>query len=571
MRKNVPGRPPSAPDQLRQAAARDVAVREQAAGLPALLASLHDHGVSGLFGVRVGQDPKHSDWQILSVGPGGLGLPDRDYYFRTDSASVETRARYVAHVAKAFELVGTPWADAKVKADRILALETALAGASLTNVQRRDPRAVYHKMSAAAFESSAPRFGWDAYLAARGLAKLDSVNVTQPGYVRAVDSLVAAVPLEDWRAYLSWRVVDHAAPALSRAFVDEDFRFDQVLSGIEQSPPRWKRCVRAADNDLGDLLGKAYVQGAPCWPRAERQGLPLVRNPGRARRDRITALEWMGPETRTKAIEKLKAFENKIGYPNTWRDYAGVKLTRTSYYANRQNATAYESRRNLAKLGKPVDRGEWNMSAPTVNAFYSSSLNSINFPAGILQPPFFGANSDDAMNYGAIGTVIGHEMTHGFDDRGRQFDAAGNLRDWWTADDASRYKERADKVAAQFSGYTVLDTLHVNGRLTLGENIADLGGVAVAWAALNKALENQRVAAIDGLSPHERFFYSYAQIWREVTRDASLRTLVLTNPHSPPVWRVNGPLSNLPEFAETFGCKAGDGMVRAEELRARIW
>jgi putative endopeptidase len=327
------------------------------------------------------------------------------------------------------------------------------------------------------------------------------------------------------------------------------------------------------DRDLGDLAGQAYVkQVFP--PEARARALDMVHNLEAALGDRIQSLDWMGPATRTRALEKLHAFEEKIGYPGKWRDYAGVRMSCSAsagLLANHYACTVWESKRNTAKIGKPVDRGEWFMTPPTVNAFYSSSLNSINFPAGILQPPFFDPSWDDAVNYGAIGSVIGHEMTHGFDDRGRQFDARGNLTDWWTAEDAARYKERADRVAAQFNGYTVLDTLHVNGRLTLGENIADLGGVAVAYHALQKALARKPVGKIDGFTPEQRFFLSYARVWSTQQRPAALRTQVLNNPHAPAMWRANGPLSNLPEFQQAFGCKEGDPMVRPADQRARIW
>jgi putative endopeptidase len=365
-------------------------------------------------------------------------------------------------------------------------------------------------------------------------------------------------------------VVGDAAPSLSTAFADEDFRFSQVLSGAEVQQPRWKRCLGWADRDLGDLLGQAYVkQQFP--PEARQRALDMVHNLEAALGDRIQTLDWMGPDTKTRALGKLHAFEEKIGYPNTWRDYAGVTVSRTDLVANRLASARYETRRNLNRIGKPVERGEWFMTAPTVNAFYSSSLNSINFPAGILQPPFFDPSWDDATNYGGIGAVIGHEMTHGFDDRGRQFDAKGNLTDWWLPEDVARYKERSDKVAAQYSGYTVLDTLHLNGRLTLGENTADLGGVAVAYHALEKALAKKPQGKIDGFTPQQRFFLAYARVWASKQRPAAMRTQVHTNPHSPAMWRVNGPLSNLPEFQQAFGCKEGDPMVRAADVRARIW
>jgi predicted metalloendopeptidase len=538
--------------------------------LPARVAALHANGLPGMFVFRSEQDAKHSDLQIAAVGQGGIGLPDRDYYLRTDSAAVATRARYAEHIAKTFELLGDPAERARASADAILGLETSLAQASMTNVQRRDPNAVYHKLPLDSLRALSPNFDWNAYLAARGISTLDSVNIAQPAFVQALNGLIPSVPLDTWKSYLRWRVVNDAAAYLTTAFEDEDFRFSQVLSGAEAKLPRWKRCLAWADRDLGDLLGQAYVkQQFP--PAARQRALDMVHNLEAALGDRIQSLDWMGPDTKTRAAGKLHAFEEKIGYPNTWRDYAGVTVSRTDLVANRFASARYETKRNIDKIGKPVERGEWFMTAPTVNAFYSSSLNSINFPAGILQPPFFDPSWDDATNYGGIGAVIGHEMTHGFDDRGRQFDAKGNLTDWWLPEDVTRYKERSDKVAAQYSSYTVLDTLHLNGRLTLGENTADLGGVAVAYHALEKALTKKPQGKIDGFTPQQRFFLAYARVWASKQRPAAMRTQVQTNPHSPAMWRVNGPLSNLPEFQKAFGCKEGDPMVRAADLRARIW
>ena len=538
--------------------------------LPARVAALHGLGIRGLFSFRSEQDAKRSDLQIAAVGQGGIGLPDRDYYLRSDSAGVATRTRYLDHIAKSFELLGDPPDRAQAAAAAILALETSLAKASMTNVQRRDPNAVYHKIPLDSLRRLSPGFDWSAYVAARGITSLDSINVAQPAFVQALDGLVSSVTLDTWKSYLRWNVVGEAAPMLSAAFADEDFRYSQVLSGAEAKLPRWKRCLGWADRDLGDLVGQAYVkQQFP--PEARQRALDMVHNLEAALGDRIQALDWMGPETKPRALAKLHAFEEKIGYPNTWRDYGGVTVSRTELVANHFASARYEGKRNIGKIGKPVDRGEWFMTAPTVNAFYSSSLNSINFPAGILQPPFFDPSWDDAVNYGAIGAVIGHEMTHGFDDRGRQFDAKGNLTDWWQPDDAAHYKERSDKVAEQFNGYTVLDTLHLNGRLTLGENTADLGGIAVAYHALDKALAAKPVGRIDGFTPQQRFFLSYARVWTSKQRPAALRTQVQTNPHSPAMWRVNGPLSNLPEFQQAFGCKEGDPMVRPADMRARIW
>ncbi len=534
------------------------------------LAWMHERGIGGLFGLRAGQDPGRSDVMIAFASQGGLGLPDRDYYFRDDSAARAIRSEYQAHVARALVLAGAPEDAARRDAASVMAIETELARASMTNVERRDPRATYNKMPLDSLRALAPGFDWATYLAQRAAPRVDSVNVTQPAFFRALDAQLGATPLADWKAYLRWNVIDDASPYLSSAFAEESFRFGRLLSGQQVQQPRWKRALRWTDGDLGDLLGRAYVKER-FSPAARERALGMVHNLEAALGERIATLDWMSEATRRAALGKLQAFENKIGYPDIWRDYRGVTLSRASLYANHQAARVYESKRNLTRIGRPVERGEWTMTPPTVNAFYSSSLNSINFPAGILQPPFYDPSWDDAMNYGGIGAVIGHEMTHGFDDRGRQFDAQGNLRDWWTPSDASNYKSRADKVAEQYASYTVLDTLHLNGRLTLGENIADLGGVAVAYRALQKALAGRPRPLIDGFTPEQRFFLSYAQVWREVERDASVRTQVQTNPHSPPYWRVNGPLSNLPEFRQAFGCHPGDPMVRDEEKQARIW
>lgn len=540
------------------------------ADLPAQVAWLHAHGVGGMFAFRAAQDPKHSDEVIAFAAQGGLGLPDRDYYVKEDSASRATRVAYVDHIARSFVLLGRGPAESRAEAERVLAIETGMAKASMTNVQRRDPKATYHKMPFDSLRLLAPAFHWSAYVAALPHAPLDSVNVQQPEFFRALDGWVGAVPLADWQAYLRWKVLDDAEAVLNTAFVQEDFRFQQVLTGATELRPRWKRCIEETDDNLGDLLGQSYVQ-EHFPPAARERALRMVRNLEAALGDRLVELEWMGPETRRAAAIKLEAFANKIGYPDKWRDYAGVSPARGPFLANRLGARAAEVKRNFNKIGKPVDRGEWNMTPPTVNAYYSSSLNSINFPAGILQPPFYDPDWDDASNYGAIGSVIGHEMSHGFDDRGRQFDSKGNLRDWWSAEDATRFRERAQKVVEQFDGYVAVDTLHVNGRLTLGENIADLGGIALAYAALQKELAGKPRPMRDGFTPEQRFFLAYAQEWRGLTRPERQRTLVNTDPHSPDRWRVNGPLSNLPEFAQAFGCKDGDAMVRRQEQRARIW
>ena len=538
------------------------------AGLAAELGWLHANGTGGGFGFGGAPDARRSTLTIAIAAQGGLGMPERDYYFKTDSASVALRAEYVAHVGRLFALIGRP--DPFGEAARVLALEAQLAQASMTRQQRRDPRAVYHKVPLDTLRAWTPGFDWDAYFGRRAMRAPDSVNVMQPDFFRAFAARVTATALADWQAYLRWHVLRGASPLLSQAFVDEDFSWRKRLTGASEMLPRWKRCIAATDGDLGDLLGREFVkQKFP--PAARARALAMVDRLEEALGERIDVLEWMSDTTKAAAHVKLKAFADKIGYPDKWKDYAGVPIVRSSWFANRAATNRWETARNVARIGQPVDKGEWAMSAPTVNAFYSATFNSINFPAGILQPPFYDPEWDDALNYGAMGAVFGHEMTHGFDDRGRQYDADGNLRDWWTASDAARYKARADKVADQFDAYTVNDTLHLNGRVTLGENIADLGGLAVAYAAFEKAIAGKPRVMRDGFTPEQRFFLAWARVWRTLETPEDLATLVATDPHSPAMWRVNGPYSNLEEFARAWGCKEGDPMVRKQELRARIW
>ncbi len=538
--------------------------------LAAEVAHLHAQGVGVLFRFGSAPDFKNSSLMIAVAGQGGLGLPDRDYYTKQDSVSRRIRSAYEDHVGKILRLVGTPPEDARAGAAQVMAIETALVQASMTNVERRDPKAVYHKMSVGDLKSLAPAFDWGVYLSGVGLSTLADLNVAQPQFFKRTGALLDSIPLADWKTYFRWHLVHQAAPYLSSAFVNEDFHLAQLLGGTEEQLPRWKRCERATDESMGEALGEEYVK-QQFTPEAKTRALEMVRNLEGVLHDRIASLEWMSDSTRAQALIKLEAFGNKIGYPDRWRDYSTLRVESGPFVMNHVRAQVFETRRQLGRVGKPVDKGEWRMTPPTVNAYYNSSGNDINFPAGILQPPFFDAQADDAVNYGGMGAVIGHEMTHGFDDRGRQFDARGNLRDWWTAQDAKRYQERAAKVVNQFNGFVAVDTLHVNGKLTLGENIADLGGLAIAYGALENSLQNKPRPLIDGLTPEQRFFLSYAAIWRRKYRPEEARTRVTTDSHSPARWRVNGPLSNLPEFARAFGCKAGDPMVRPDSLQARIW
>ena len=535
------------------------------------VARLHLMGVNALFGEGSVQDFKASTQVILIVVQGGLGLPDRDYYFRTDSQTAKVRAAYSDDVAQTLQLLGDAPEAAKASAGKIMAIETTLAQSSMTRVAMRDPNAIYHMLTRAQFDSLAPNIGLARLLAAWNAPAMTSVDVAQPDFFTAASGLLASVPLDDWKVYLRWHYTHAAAPWLSAAFVSEDFKFQQTLTGAKELLPRWKRCLTVTDNAMGEAVGQAYV-AATFSPEAKARALAMVKNMETVLRGRIDSLPWMSPATRAQALIKLDAFVNKIGYPDRWRDYGTLEVQRGAFVTNYFAANIFESHRDLAKIGKPVDRFEWGMTPPTVNASYNPLKNEISFPAGILQPPFFNPNADDAVNYGGIGAVIGHEMTHGFDDQGRQFDSRGNLRDWWTAADAAEYTKRATLVEQQFNGYIGLDTLHVNGKLTLGENIADLGGLKIAYAAYMLSLKGKPTPApVDGFTGPQRFFLSWAQVWRQLQRPQALQRRLLTDPHSPGIWRVNGPLSNLPEFAQAFRCKAGDAMVRPDSLRAQIW
>jgi putative endopeptidase len=535
-----------------------------------VVARLHVASTPALFGLGAAPDAKKSTEVIASLRQGGLTLPDREYYTKTDDRSVKLRQDYVEHVAKTFTLAGESAAQAERDAQAVMEIETALASASMSRVAMRDPNAVYHRMTFDSLQKLTPRIDWKSYLAARGVSRNAPVNVAQPDFIIAVNDMLRSMPLSSWKAYLRWHVLDDAAPWLGRTMNAESFRFGALISGAKEQQPRWKRCLAVTNASLGELLGQAYVEKT-FTPEAKERALKMVENLQAALRERLTTLSWMSDSTRAQAMTKLAAFTKKIGYPEQWRDYSALQIKRQSFAANASAAAKWSVARNIAKIGKPVDRKEWGMTPPTVNAYYSPSFNEIVFPAGILQPPFFDPNADDAVNYGGMGAVIGHEMTHGFDDQGRQFDAQGNLRDWWTTGDASQYKTRAQLVSNQFDAYTVADGVHVNGSLTLGENIADLGGLTIAYAALQKSLENKRYGLIDGFSPDQRFFLAWAQIWRSMTRPETERMLVATNPHAPGKWRVNGPLSNMPEFARAFSCQATDRMVRPDSVRAQIW
>jgi len=539
--------------------------------LPAVLAELHTRGLEAGFNFRISPDARESTRYIGVLNQGGLGLPDRDYYTKQDAKSKRLREAYRAHVAKMFELSGASPDWAKADADVVMALETKLAEPSLTRVENRDPQKTYNKRTLAALASEAPGFDFGRFFNDLGSSSAAEVNVRQPRFFTAFGELAKTVPAEAWRTYLRWHVLRQTAPYLSKAFQDESFAFsEKTLMGVPEQEPRWRRVQAATDQALGEALGPLYVARA-FTPRARERMRVLVESLRAALRERIDALPWMSAATKKEAQRKLAAFNVKIGYPDKWRDYSSLAISRGSYFENVWNARAFETRRNLAKLGKPVDRTEWTMTPPTVNAYYNSSMNEIVFPAGILQPPFFSEDADDAVNYGGIGVVIGHEMSHGFDDAGSQYDADGNLRNWWTAEDRKAYDARTALVVKQFDAYRPLPDLAINGKLTLGENIGDLGGIKIAYAALEKTLAGGRRTPIDGFTPEQRFFLSFATIWRNQSRDDALRVQLNTNPHSPGKWRAIGPTSNLPEFYDAFGCPEGTAMRRPEAERPSIW
>jgi predicted metalloendopeptidase len=540
------------------------------ASLEAEVARLQLRGVNALFLFGSEQDRRNSSEVIAAAFQGGLGLPDRDYYIKTDEASKKIRDQYVEHVRKMFALAGDDAPRAQVEARLILSIETRLAEASMTRVERRDPDATYHRMSPEQVRKLTPAFSWSAYLRDVGAPLVSAINVGQPKFFEALNRTLRDVPLSDWKVYLRWHLINSAAPTLSSAFVDEDFDFNQrVLRGTEKILPRWKRCVAATDGALGFALGKLYVADH-FPPESKQRADEMVRNLTAALRDDLASLPWMGPDTRKAALAKLEAFTPKIGYPDRWRDYSAYTVERGSYAVNVLNGAVFESRRDIAKIGKPVDRTEWEMTPPTVNAYYEASRNEIVFPAGILQPPFFDGQADDAVNYGGIGAVIGHEMTHGFDDQGRKFDAHGNLTNWWTPEDLKNFQERATCVEKQFDAYVVEGDLHENGKLVLGESIADLGGLSIALRAYERNREGKPAAApIAGLTDRQRFFLSWARIWASNDRPEFARLMVNTNPHPLDRFRAIGAPSNIPDFARAFGCKSGDPMVRAQICQ--IW
>ncbi len=522
-----------------------------------------------LFRFESIQDFRDANQVIANADQGGLGLPDRDYYTKDDAKSQELRKQYVAHVQKMLELLGDSPDAAAAESQTILSIETALAKGSMTRVERRDPKALDHKMTAAELQSLSPDFQWPVYFAKVGIPSVASLNVTAPNFFKAMNAELASENLADWRTYLRWHLVHANAPFLSPAFVDENFAFyGKTLRGQQELQPRWKRCTRGVDGDLGEALGQAYV-AKYFPPEAKQQALKMVKEIETAMARDIKSLPWMSDATKQQALVKLHGMANKIGYPDKWRDYSKLEIVRGDELGNVERSRVFEFNRQLAKIGKPVDRGEWDMTPPTVNAYYNPQMNDINFPAGVLQPPAFDPQSDAAPNYGDTGGTIGHELTHGFDDEGRQFDAQGNLRDWWTPEDAKEFQKRADCISTQYSGYTIIDDIKINGKLTLGEDVADLGGLLLAYMAWKADTTGEKLEPLDGLTPEQRFFVGYGQSWCGQSRDETKRLRATVDPHSPEKYRTNGVVSNMPEFQEAFHCKAGSPMVN--QNRCRVW
>lgn len=545
---------------------------QDAKGLQAEIAFLHRHGVPTLFGFGSLPDFKNSSMVLGAAGQGGLSLPNREYYTKTDEKSVKLRDDFVKHVANMFQLVGDTPEQAAKNAQTVLAFETRLAQNSRTPIELRDPTTQYHLMNAAQLKELTPNFSWDDYRRNAGAPTAGDVNVAHPEFFTAVNKMFAEVPVADWKTYLRWNLITSAAPSLSSKFELENFNFfGKTLEGRKEQQPRWRRCVSSTDANLGEALGQVYV-GKAFTADSKARMKTMVNNLINAFRARIDKLDWMSNDTRKQAIAKLEAFGQKIGYPDKWIDYSALLVSRDSYLANVMRASEFGQMRDFNKINKAVDRKEWGMTPPTVNAGYNPLNNDISFPAGILQAPFFNPDADDAINYGAIGAVIGHEITHGYDDQGAEFDAQGNLKNWWTETDRKNFDERANCVVRQFDAFEAEPGLHLQGKLVSGESIADLGGLYVAYDAFQKSLEGKpRPADIDGFSPEQRFFLGWAQVWAEKDTPEWIRFQTQSDPHPLSRFRVNGPLSNMPKFAEAFQCKASDAMVREASVRCQIW
>ena len=531
----------------------------------------YSYNGSLLFSAGSMQDPDDSEQVIADVDEGGLALPDRDYYIKDDAKSKETRERYLQHVQRVFELIGDGPAAAKQNAESVLRLETAMAKASLTRVERRDPHKLVHKMKVGDLIQLAPNFDWLAYYREMQYPEIGILNVDAPEFIRELNTLLSSESIDSWKSYLRFHVADTSSPYLSSKFVEENFDFyRKYLRGATEIQPRWKRCVEYVNYDLSEALGQVYVAKV-FSPELKQSTLDMLRRIEDAMGARIKALDWMSPETKQQALTKLAGIRNKIGYPDHWRDYSSVKIVREDFAGNVERAHQFESRRDINKIGKPVDHGEWEISAPTVDAYYNPQMNDINFPAGVLQPPLYDPKMDDAPNYGDTGGTIGHELTHGFDDEGSQFDAKGNLKNWWTKEDREKFDARTKCVEDQYSGYVAVDDVHVNGKLTLGENVADLGGEILAYVAWKDATKDKKLQPIDGLTPEQRFFVGFAQWDCANERPEDLRVLAMTDPHSPALYRINGVVVNMPEFAQAFSCKPSQAMVKPGANLCKVW
>jgi putative endopeptidase len=541
-------------------------------GLQAEITYFHKTGLPALFGFGAAPDFKNSSMQIGTTGQGGLSLPNKDYYTKTDEKSVKLRADFVQHMTNMFQLLGDAPEQAAKNAQTVMAIETRLAGSSRGPIELRDPTTQYHLMTPAELAKLTPNFSWADYFTGLGLAKDLTINVAHPEFFQAADKALVEVPVADWKTYLRWQLVNAAAGTLSSKFETENFNFfGKTLSGRKEQYPLWRRCVSSSDNNLGEALGQVYVTRA-FTPESKARMQTMISNLIAAFNGRLQKADWMSDETRKAAAAKLAAFGQKIGYPEKWIDYSRLTVTRDSYAANIIRASEFAQARDFAKINKPIDKAEWGMTPPTVNAYNNSFRNEIVFPAGILQPPFFNPEADDAVNYGAIGAVIGHEITHGFDDQGAKFDLQGNVKDWWTPADLKNFQTRSECVINQFSAFEVEPGLNVQGKLVAGESIADLGGLAMAYEAFQKSMAGKpRPENIDGLTPEQRFFLGWAQVWASKYTPEFARFVTQADPHPLDRFRVNGPLSNMPEFAAAYGCKAGDPMVRPEKDRCQVW
>ena len=548
---------------------KEIAALKRTADLAPLLGSLHLENSGAFFGFGSSQDFADSTRVIAFAVAGGLGMPDRDYYTKTDAKSVETRDRYVQHVAAMFGLLGDNAATAAAEAKTVMEIETALAKASLTRVEKRDPYKLFHKYTRAELAKLTPAFDWNAYWKAIGLPAPADLNVTEPEFFKELQAQLARRPAAEWQTYLRWHLAHENARFLSAAFVNANFEFySKYLRGVTELQPRWKRCVGYVDRDLGEALGQVFAEKT-FTADTKARALKMTQEIEKAMEEDLHQITWMSDATKEQALAKLHSMVNKIGYPDKWRDYSSLRIAPGDFAGNAARAAVFESHRQLAKIGRPVDRTEWGMTPPTVNAYYDPQMNDINFPAGVLQPPLFDPKMDDAPNYGNTGATIGHELTHGFDDQGRQFDAKGNLKDWWTKQDGDEFVKRAACVVDEYAQFTVVDDIKLNSKLTLGEDVADLGGTLLAYMAWKNATRGQDLKSVDGFTPDQRFFIGMAQWACGDERPESKRQSAITNEHSPEQYRINGVVSNMPEFGKAFSCKAGQPMVRANACR--VW